>query len=80
MKTRLAPGWSQTLQIRSKINGLIGVEPVVRGFRVEVNELFLKLPHGQRIVPTLVKVVNFKFTNIIDQTRFPSKGQKNLQL
>lgn len=78
METRLAPGWSQTFQIRSKINGLIGVERAVHGFRVEVNELFLKLPHKQRIVPTLLKVVNFKFSNIIDQTRFPSKGQKNL--
>lgn len=53
METQLAPGWIKTFQIRSKINGLIGVESVVHGFRVEVNELFLKLPHKQRIVPTL---------------------------
>lgn len=44
METRLAPGWSQTFQIRSKINGLIGVERVVHGFRVEGNELFLNYP------------------------------------
>lgn len=35
-----APGWKQTSQIRSKINGLIGVERAVHGFRVEMKELF----------------------------------------
>lgn len=39
METRLSPSRTQTFQIRSKINGLIEVERVVHGFRVEVNEL-----------------------------------------
>lgn len=39
METRLSPSRTQTFQIRSEINGLIEVERVVHGFRVEVNEL-----------------------------------------
>ena len=31
--------WRQTFEIKSKINGLIGVEGLVSGFRVEMNAL-----------------------------------------